>query len=133
MTVVVTPTNTVVEISATEIQVVSVGIQGEQGIQGNVGGKGADIASANDITLTTGFKFDITGTTDINTIDTAGIIEGTEIILHVDDGLTFKHNVSGAGASLLLSDSEDFVAAAGSNISLYLNNSVWEQRSKTTP
>jgi len=70
--------------------------------------KGADVASANALTLgTDGNYFDITGTTAITSIGTLGI--GTLVCLHFDGILTFTHH----GTDLILPGAANITTAAG--------------------
>ena len=70
--------------------------------------KGADVASANALTLgTDGNYFDITGTTAITSIGTLGV--GTIVKLHFDDALTLTHNAT----DLILPGGANITTAAG--------------------
>jgi len=70
--------------------------------------KGADVASANALTLgTDGNLFDITGTTAITSIGTLGI--GTVVMLHFDGILTLTHNAT----DLILPGAANITTAAG--------------------
>ena len=70
--------------------------------------KGADVASANALTLgTDGNYFDITGTTAITSIGTLGI--GTVVLLHFDGILTLTHNAT----DLILPSGANITTAAG--------------------
>lgn len=70
--------------------------------------KGADIASANALTLgTDGNYFDVTGTTAITSIGTVGV--GTIIKLHFDGALTLTHNAT----DLILPGGANITTAAG--------------------
>jgi hypothetical protein len=70
--------------------------------------KGADVASANALTLgTDGNYFDITGTTAITSIGTLGV--GTIIKLHFDAALTLTHNAT----DLILPAGVNITTAAG--------------------
>jgi hypothetical protein len=86
--------------------------------------QGADVASANDLTLgSDGNCFEITGATQINAITTSGWQNGTIITLLFTSTPTVKHNTSGGGgtAVILLSGSADYVSTAGSTLSLRLS------------
>ena len=79
--------------------------------------KGADVASANALTLgTDGNYFDITGTTAITSIGTLGI--GTVIKLHFDGALTLTHHAtdlvlpSGANITTAAGDEAEFIEYA---------------------
>lgn len=69
--------------------------------------KGADIASANALTLGDGNYFDITGTTDITSIGTKGV--GTVVKLHFDAALTLTHHAT----DLILPGGANITTAAG--------------------
>jgi hypothetical protein len=70
--------------------------------------KGADVASANALTLgDDGNYFDITGTTAITSIATKGV--GTVVKLHFDAALTLTHHAS----DLILPGAENITTAAG--------------------
>lgn len=79
--------------------------------------KGADVASANALTLgTDGNYFDITGTTAITSIGTLGV--GTVVKLHFDAALTLTHHAtdlilpSGANITTAAGDEAEFVEYA---------------------
>ena len=76
--------------------------------------KGADVASANALTLgTDGNYFDITGTTAITSITTISI--GTVVKLHFDDALTLTHHATdlilpgGTNITTVAGDEAEFV------------------------
>lgn len=70
--------------------------------------KGADIASASDLNVTgPGNSFDVTGTTQIDTIQSKGL--GEFIILQFDGALTLAHD----GTNLILPGAADITTAAG--------------------
>jgi len=74
---------------------------------------GADVASANDMTLgTDGNSFDITGTTTINTIATKGV--GTWVMLQFDDALQLTHS-----ADLFLPTAGNITTVAGDIATFY--------------
>lgn len=75
--------------------------------------KGADVASANALTLgTDGNYFDITGTTAITSIGTLGV--GTVVKLHFDGILTFTHH----STDLILPGGASITTAAGDEAEL---------------
>lgn len=75
--------------------------------------KGADVASANALTLgTDGNYFDITGTTAITSIGTLGA--GTVVKLHFDGILTFTHH----STDLILPGGANITTAAGDEAEL---------------
>lgn len=83
--------------------------------------QGADVASANDLTLgTDGNVFEITGTTQINAITTAGWTLGSYITMIFASTPTVKHNTAGGAgtAVILLAGAADFVATAGDTLTL---------------
>lgn len=81
--------------------------------ESNIWFKGADVASANAMTLGAGNLFDITGTTQINTITSIGI--GTIIVLQFDGALTLNHNTN----DLVLPGAVDIVTQAGDIATFY--------------
>ena len=96
------------------------------GIVHNV--KGADIASAADLTLTTN-SHTITGTTTINAMTILPFIAGDHITLVFSGATTVKHNTAGgAGTAVFkLAGSVDFVTAADSVLGLYYDGTVFQQ------
>ena len=89
-----------------------------------VGNQGADVASANDLTLgADGNVFEITGTTQINAITTTNWINGSTISLLFTATPTVKHNTAGGGSTavILLAGAADFVATAGDTLTLALS------------
>jgi hypothetical protein len=78
--------------------------------------QGADVASANDLTLGgDGNTFEITGNTQINAITTANWQNGALITLLFTSNPTVKHNTAGGAgtAVMLLAGAADFGATAG--------------------
>lgn len=84
--------------------------------------QGTDIASSNNLTLSGGNAFEITGTTQINAISTAGLSMGITVTLLFASTPTVKHNTAGGGgtAPILLAGAVDFVASAGDTLTLLL-------------
>lgn len=85
--------------------------------------QGADIASANDLTLgSDGNCFEITGTTQINAINTTDWQNGAVVTLLFTSTPTVKHNTSGGAGtvSMLLAGAADFAATAGDTLTLRL-------------
>lgn len=86
--------------------------------------QGADVASANDLTLgSDGNVFEITGTTQINAITTSGWQNGSRITLLFTANPTVKHNTAGGAgtAVMLLAGAVDFTATAGDTLTLILS------------
>lgn len=96
--------------------------------------KGADVASANDLTLgLDGNCFTVTGTTQINGIATADWTAGSDVVIEFSAALTVKHNTApGAGfAPLYLAGAVDFSATADDILYLYYNGTVWREVART--
>lgn len=81
--------------------------------------KGADIASASTISLGSGNYFDITGTTQINTIN-GNLADGTIIVLHFDSALTLSTsgNINPPGGS-------NYSVSAGEDIAMVSDGTNW--------
>lgn len=87
--------------------------------------KGADVASASEITLgADGNVFDITGTTTINTITPTNWQAGSVVILQFDGALTVTHN-SGGTNDILLAGATNFTTATGNTLTLFFNGTDW--------
>jgi len=86
--------------------------------------QGADIASANNLTLgTDGNTFEITGTTQINCIDTTDWTNGSEITLWFTSTPTVANNqacLTGNMVKLLLDGGANYTPGAGDGITLQL-------------
>jgi hypothetical protein len=102
--------------------------------------QGADVSSANDLTLgSDGSLFEITGTTQINAITTTGFQIGTEVTLLFTSTPTIKHNTAGGASTavILLTGSSDMVATAGSRIKLFYSElggtNAWREISRSFP
>lgn len=94
--------------------------------------KGADVASANDMTLGGGgISFDITGATQINTIATTSYQAGDIVILQFDGAPTVKNLTAGTGAQIELAASADFTASAGDELGLKYNGTYWREIFRT--
>lgn len=90
--------------------------------------KGTDVASASNIVLGYGGNyFDITGTTDIDTISSSGFGGGSDVYLQFDGSLTVSHDTGGAGSSILLSGDQDLKTIAGTRLWLKYNGDKWEE------
>lgn len=95
--------------------------------------KGADVASANDLTLgSDGNTFIITGNTQINAITTAQWSAGDKICLIFSGTPTVKHNTAGGvgTAVILLAGSVDLVAAANTILSLVYDGTQFQETSR---
>lgn len=93
--------------------------------------KAADVASAANITLSDGGNFwDITGTTQIDTIASSGWIAGSVVRLQFDGIVTVKHATAGAGAQFFLNGSGDFTSGAGDVLTLIYDGTYWKETSR---
>ena len=96
--------------------------------------KGADVASADEVTLgMDGDYFDITGTTEINHITETGWQAGSVMMLQFDASVTVKHNTASTPpeAPILLSGAGDFSATAGDTLQLVYDGAAWREVSRT--
>jgi hypothetical protein len=97
--------------------------------------RGADVASANDLTLgTDGNLFALTGTTTVNRILTTNWQSGSKLTISFGN-LTIAHNVaSGSGyAGFKLAGSANFSPGAnGGNLTVRYNGTQFEEISRTT-
>jgi hypothetical protein len=97
--------------------------------------KGADVGSANDMTLgDAGNLFQITGTTQINRITTTGWLSGAEITLKFSSSVTVAHQgaaTSGALARLNLAGAANFSATANDVLKLVYDGTDWFEVSRT--
>jgi len=93
----------------------------------------ATVASANNLTLTTGNVFSITGTTQITAITNTNWQAGSQIILIFAGVLTVKNNTAGgAGTSpLLLAGGVDFATTANDVLKLVYNGTNWIEVSRS--
>lgn len=95
-----------------------------------LGGKGADVASANDLTLgTDGNTFLITGAVTINAIAVANWTAGSHVTLIFSGAPTVKHNTAGGAgtAVLFLAGSADLVAAANTVLGLVYDGTQFQE------
>lgn len=96
--------------------------------------KGADVASADEITLgAIGNFFDITGTTTINHINKTDWPAGTPVTLQFDASLTVTHNAaapSGTEASILLAGGANFNATADDTLQLVYDGTTFREVSR---
>lgn len=99
------------------------------------GDKGADVASADEITLgTDGNYFDITGTTTIDHICKTGWQAGSIIVLQFDSSVTVTHNAgtpTGTEASILLAGAVDFSATVDDILQLVYDGVTFREVSRT--
>lgn len=102
------------------------------------GSQGADVASANDLTLgNDGNTFEITGTTQINAITTTGWANGNVVTLIFTSTPTVKDNTAGGAntAVILLAGSVDFAATADDTLTLVLSEmggtQAWREQSRS--
>jgi hypothetical protein len=85
--------------------------------------QGLVVASANDLVLgNVGSVFEVSGTTQINAIKTAGRSDGAVVTLLFQSTPTVKHNTAGGTgtAVILLAGAADFAASAGDTLQLML-------------
>lgn len=97
------------------------------------GTQGTDVASANDIALTTGNYFDITGTTEVQRILGTGWTPGSNVTLQFDASVTVK-NATAAGSSyygFALAGAADFSATAGDTLMLVFDGAWWREVSRS--
>ena len=99
-----------------------------------LGSKGSDVASADEITLTNGNYFDITGTTTIDHVNKTGWQAGSEVTLQFDADVTVTHNAgapAGTEASILLAGGLNFVATPDDTLRLVYDGTTWREISRT--
>jgi hypothetical protein len=98
--------------------------------------KGADVASANDLTLgSDGNFFSITGTATINGIATANWQPGTEICLWFQGAATLANNAtpSAGFGKLFLSKSQDLVCELNTVVQFRFDGTNWQETSRKSP
>lgn len=100
--------------------------------------QGADVASANNVTLGgDGSVFEITGTTTINLIANTNWQNGSEVTLLLENGITVSHNTasSGSNITILLAGAANFTTTAPSVLKLLLSEvggtQAWREVSRT--
>lgn len=96
--------------------------------------KGADVASADEITLGSGNYFDVTGTTTINHINKTDWQAGDKVVLQFDSSVTVTHNAgtpAGTEASILLSGAVDFSATVDDTLQLVYDGATFREVSRT--
>lgn len=93
------------------------------------GKKGADVASAGDLTLGAGNYFIVSGTATINGIATANWQAGSIVVLQFSGAATLAHNTapSAGFALLLLNGSTGRTVAAGSTAMFAWNGTQWSE------
>jgi len=93
----------------------------------------ATVASANNLTLTTGNVFSITGTTTVNAITTTNWQAGSIIILIFASTPTVKNNTAGGAstAKMLLNGGVDFSATANDVLTLIYDGTNWLECSRS--
>lgn len=92
--------------------------------------KAPDIASASTIAIGDGNRADVTGTTTVNFLSTAGWTAGSMVVLRFTGVLSLKHNTAAppaATAAFDLSGSADLATVNGTRIALVYNGAKWEQ------
>jgi hypothetical protein len=97
------------------------------------GKQGADVASANACLLPTpmdGNFFNLTGVTTVQTITIQQ--PGTVIVFLIPSGLTLTH-LFGTTGQMKLAGSIDWVAPAGSVLTLVSDGSAWHESARTLP
>ena len=97
---------------------------------------GLQVASANNLTLTyVGNFFQITGTTQINLINSTDWGLGTVIYLQFAGALTVKHNQTASGnfQPILLAGSGDFTTVANTMLTLLWDGTNWQEIARKHP
>lgn len=94
------------------------------------------VASANNLALDAAYnRFQISGATQINLIDSTGFGGGRRVTLHFQGAPTVKHNqaASGANKPVMLSGAGDFVASASDQLTLQYDStdSKWYEVERT--
>jgi hypothetical protein len=132
--------------SATNIELIAAGVRGlAVSTTGAVthykrvlDAQGADVASANDLTLgSDGNVFEITGAVQINAITTASWQNGAKVTLLFTSTPTVKNNTAGGGgtAVMLLAGGADFSATANDSLTLVLSEiggtQAWREISRS--
>lgn len=98
-----------------------------------LGAKGADVASATNLTLGSGNYFDVTGTVTVTGIVSTGWTAGSIVVLKFAGILTLTHGTAtaGANAGIVLTDAANITTAAGDTATLMYDGSVWRLLSYT--
>lgn len=89
--------------------------------------EGADVVTANDLTLGTGNTFTVTGNTTVNAITDTNWQDGAVIRLHLTGTPTLKHNTAGGAGTtpLRLAGAVDFTIIGYTVIQLELKDGFW--------
>jgi fibronectin-binding autotransporter adhesin len=96
-----------------------------------LGAKGADVASATNISLGAANFFKITGTTTINTIATTDWTAGSTVVLQCAASVTITHNGAGTGAAIFLAGAANFSCTADDTLTLIYNGTQWVETART--
>jgi len=98
------------------------------------GKQGANVASANDITLGAGNLFVITGTTTVNRIAVANWQAGSEVTLTLASGITIADGVATGGGfnSIQLAGGVNLVTIAVTNLKLVYDGTDWKEVSRAS-
>lgn len=123
--------------AANQLSLVAGGIEGirveatRATFSGRILGKqGVDVASGNNVTLGNGNYFDVTGTTQVNTIAGTNWTAGSVVTLQFDGAVTVAHNTAGTGASILLAGAIDFSATANDTLTLVYDGTTWRETAR---
>lgn len=122
-----------------EIPTTSAGVQpaiNDIILDDSVSAQGSAVAAANNLTLDAASgRFQISGATQINLIDSTGFAGGRRISLHFQGSPTVKHNQAASGAfkPVMLSGAGDFVASANDQLTLEYDatDSKWYEVART--
>lgn len=94
--------------------------------------QGSNVASANSITLGVGGDFfEVTGTTQINLINAAGMRQAGSVVHLYFSGALTLHHAQGTTGQLFLAGSTDWTVPAGSTITLVSDGSLWRELART--
>lgn len=112
------------------------GVQAVSNFQVNkrlLGKKGADVASAADLTLGDGNYFYVTGTTNVTAITTTGWQAGSEVTLRFQGGLDVINNTAGGGstAPIFLQGGSNFTVTQFDILKLMFDGSAWYEVSRS--
>lgn len=95
--------------------------------------EGSDVPSANNLTLSIGNSFTVTGNTTINAITDTNWQDGAVVYLLFTDAPTLKHNTAGgAGTSRIkLAGAVDFAATPDTVLALKYKDGFWREIGRT--